>query len=44
LQLLQPFFGLAIAAAVLHEPVTLAMFAVTAGIILCVAGARKFGR
>ena len=43
LQLLQPFFGLAIAAAILHEPVTVAMFAVTAGVILCVAGARKFG-
>jgi drug/metabolite transporter (DMT)-like permease len=44
LQLLQPFFGLAIAAALLHEPVTLAMLGVTAGVILCVAGARKFGR
>lgn len=44
LQLLQPFFGLAIAAAILHEPVTIAMFAVTAGVILCVAGARKFGK
>jgi drug/metabolite transporter (DMT)-like permease len=44
LQLLQPFFGLAIAAALLHEPVTVAMFAVTLGVILCVAGARKFGR
>jgi drug/metabolite transporter (DMT)-like permease len=44
LQLLQPFFGLAIAAAILHEPVTVAMFAVTMGVILCVVGARKFGR
>lgn len=44
LQLLQPFFGLAIAAAILHEPVTVAMFAVTAGVILCVAGARRFGK
>lgn len=44
LQLLQPFFGLAIAAALLHEPVTLAMLGVTAGVILCVAGARKFGK
>jgi drug/metabolite transporter (DMT)-like permease len=44
LQLLQPFFGLAIAAVLLHEPVTLAMLGVTAGVILCVAGARRFGR
>ena len=44
LQLLQPFFGLAIAAALLREPVTLAMLGVTAGVILCVAGAKKFGR
>jgi drug/metabolite transporter (DMT)-like permease len=42
LQLLQPFFGLALAAAVLHEPVSLGMLGVTAGVILCVAGARKF--
>jgi len=44
LQLLQPFFGLAIAAALLHEPVTPAMLGVTVGVILCVAGARRFGR
>jgi len=44
LQLLQPFFGLAIAAALLNEPVTWTMLAVTAGVILCVAGARKFAR
>ncbi|MGB3389975.1 MAG: DMT family transporter [Pseudaminobacter sp.] len=42
LQLLQPFFGLALAATLLHEPVTSAMLAVTAAVILCVAGARKF--
>jgi drug/metabolite transporter (DMT)-like permease len=42
LQLLQPFLGLALAAALLHEPVTPIMFAVTVGVILCVAGARKF--
>ena len=44
LQLLQPFFGLALAATLLHEPVTSAMIAVTAAVILCVAGARKFSR
>lgn len=44
LQLLQPFFGLALAAALLHEPVTSAMLAVTVAVILCVAGARKFAR
>jgi drug/metabolite transporter (DMT)-like permease len=42
LQLLQPFFGLALAAALLHEPVSASMLAVTTGVILCVAGARKF--
>jgi drug/metabolite transporter (DMT)-like permease len=44
LQLLQPFFGLALAATLLHEPVTSAMLAVTVAVILCVAGARKFAR
>ena len=44
LQLLQPFFGLAIAAALLHETVTPAMLAVTLGVVACVAGARKFAR
>jgi len=42
LQLLQPFFGLALAAGLLHERVDIAMLAVTAGVVLCVAGARKF--
>ncbi len=42
LQLLQPFFGLALAAAMLHEEVNPAMIAVTAGVVLCVVGARKF--
>lgn len=42
LQLLQPFFGLALAATLLHEPVTPAMLATTAAVILCVAGARRF--
>lgn len=44
LQLLQPFFGLALAATLLHEPVSGLMLAVTIGVILCVAGARKFAR
>ena len=44
LQLLQPFLGLALAATLLGEPVSAAMFAVTLAVILCVAGARKFAR
>jgi len=44
LQLLQPFFGLALAATLLHEPVTWLMLAVTVAVILCVAGARKFAK
>jgi drug/metabolite transporter (DMT)-like permease len=44
LQLLQPFFGLALAAALLHEQVSLGMLGVTFAVILCVAGARKFAR
>lgn len=44
LQLLQPFFGLALAATLLHEPVTWSMLAVTVAVILCVAGARRFAR
>lgn len=42
LQLLQPFFGLAIAAVVLGEYVSPAMIAVTLGIVACVAGAKRF--
>lgn len=44
LQLLQPFFGLALAATLLHEHVSLDMLAVTLGVILCVAGAKKFAK
>lgn len=44
LQLLQPFFGLALAATLLHETVTWTMLAVTVAVILCVAGARRFAR
>ena len=42
LQLLQPFFGLLLAAALLGEPVSPAMIGVTAAVVLCVAGARRF--
>ncbi len=42
LQLLQPFFGLALAATILHEPVSSAMVAVTLAVILCVVGARRY--
>jgi drug/metabolite transporter (DMT)-like permease len=44
LQLLQPFFGFLLAALVLHEAVPPAMIGVTAVVIACVAGARRFGR
>lgn len=44
LQLLQPFFGLALAWGLLHEPVTPSMLLVTIAVIACVAGARKFGK
>lgn len=42
LQLLQPFLGLALAGLVLREPVEGAMLAVAAGVVLCVAAARRF--
>ncbi|TKT74392.1 DMT family transporter [Aquamicrobium sp. LC103] len=42
LQLLQPFFGLALAAMLLREEVSPLMLAVTVAVIFCVAGARKF--
>ena len=42
LQLLQPFLGLALAAALLHEQVSAAMLIVTVAVVLCVAGAKKF--
>lgn len=44
LQLLQPFFGLALAATLLHEQVSIGMLGVTVAVILCVVGARKFAR
>ena len=42
LQLLQPFFGLALAGLLLHEPVPITMLAVTALVVFCVAGAKRF--
>ena len=44
LQLLQPFFGLVLAATLLHEEVSPAMVGITLVVVLCVAGARKFAR
>ncbi|WP_285429189.1 DMT family transporter [Pseudomonas sp. lyk4-R2A-8] len=44
LQLLQPFFGLALAAWLLHEQVSPGMLLVTLLVIACVAGARRFAR
>ncbi|KPA91411.1 DMT family transporter [Pseudomonas asplenii] len=44
LQLLQPFFGLALAATLLHERVSVGMVGVTVAVIFCVAGARRFSR
>lgn len=42
LQLLQPFMGLGLAAALLGESVNASMIWVTLGAALCVAGARRF--
>jgi drug/metabolite transporter (DMT)-like permease len=42
LQLLQPFFGLILAAALLHEPVAWPMILSAAVVVLCVAGAKRF--
>ncbi|MDX1730432.1 MAG: DMT family transporter [Aurantimonas coralicida] len=42
LQLLQPFFGLALAGLLLGEPIAWTMMAATCGVVLCVAGARRF--
>ena len=44
LQLLQPFFGLALAAVLLREPVTPLMLFVTVAVIGCVVGTKRFGR
>ncbi|MGU3494402.1 DMT family transporter [Xanthobacteraceae bacterium A53D] len=42
LQLLQPFFGLALAGLLLGEPVAASMIGVTLAVVLCVAGAKRF--
>lgn len=42
LQLLQPFFGLVLAALFLHEPIAWTMVASTLIVVLCVAGAKRF--
>lgn len=42
LQLLQPFFGLLFAAILLGEPVALSMVGITAMVVLCVIGAKRF--
>jgi drug/metabolite transporter (DMT)-like permease len=42
LQLLQPFFGLALAGLLLGEPVAWTMVAATGVVVLCVAGAKRF--
>ncbi|WP_300724611.1 DMT family transporter [Pseudomonas sp.] len=44
LQLLQPLFGLLLAATLLHETVSLGMFGATGGVILCVLAAKKFAK
>lgn len=44
LQLLQPFLGLALAAWLLQENVSIGMLAVTVGVIFCVAGTKKFAK
>jgi len=42
LQLMQPFFGLLLAAVLLHEAVAWSMVACATAVILCVAGAKRF--
>lgn len=42
LQLLQPFFGLTLAAGIAGEPVSAGMVATAAVVVVCVAGARRF--
>ncbi|MBW3518606.1 DMT family transporter [Flavobacterium sp. NKUCC04_CG] len=44
LQLLQPFFGLGLSATLLQEQVSMGMLLVTVGVILCVAGSKKFAK
>lgn len=42
LQLLQPFFGLALASLLLHEAIAPMMIVATLVVVLCVAGAKRF--
>ncbi|KAG0188683.1 hypothetical protein DFQ28_004538 [Apophysomyces sp. BC1034] len=42
IQLLQPFFGLMLAATLLQEAIAASMIVVTLATVLCVAGARRF--
>jgi drug/metabolite transporter (DMT)-like permease len=42
--LLQPFFGLGLAALLLHEQVSAMMLLVTLCAVTCVAGAKRFAR
>lgn len=42
LQLLQPFFGLILAASLLREPVSWSMLLVTLCVVACVVGAKRF--
>ncbi|WP_145539904.1 DMT family transporter [Yersinia alsatica] len=44
LQLLQPFFGLALAGLLLHETVQSSMIVVMVGVLVCVFGAKRFSR
>ena len=44
LQLLQPFFGLALAGLLLAEPVPASMVLVTGLVVICVFGAKRFAR
>ncbi|MFJ7885100.1 DMT family transporter [Pseudomonas sp. NPDC096917] len=44
LQLLQPFFGLVLAATFVHETVTAGMFGITGAVIVCVIAAKRFTR
>ncbi|PVD52267.1 EamA/RhaT family transporter [Terrimonas sp.] len=44
LQLLQPFFGLALASLLLHENVNTGMIFITIAVILCVVGTKKFAK
>jgi drug/metabolite transporter (DMT)-like permease len=43
LQLLQPFFGLGLAAVLLHEEVSLLMLLTACAVVFCVFAARRFG-